>query len=216
MPLQLGGATVAPAVLPGFLLVALLICVAPGPDMAFIIAVSIGAGWRAGVQSAVGMALGQVLWTVATAFGLAALLHTSPLALVGIRVFGAGYLLWLGVTTLRSARSGSAGPQEHAPAGRNFAVRGMLTNLTNPKVMMFFAAFLPQFVRASAGPASVQMLTLGGLFLLAGLGVDSLVALAAGRLRLSMQPGRRTATVLNVIAGITFCALAAGLAAGIG
>jgi threonine/homoserine/homoserine lactone efflux protein len=204
---------IEPAVLPAFLLVVLLICIAPGPDMAFIIAMSIDWGWRAGVRAAIGMAAGQALWTVATALGLSALLRAEPAALDAIRIVGALYLLWLGITTLRSARASSNSSGEKAAStGRNFVVRGLLTNLGNPKVVMFFAAFLPQFVRPAAGPASFQLLTLGGIFVVAGLGVDSLVALGAGRLRLALQPGGRMATALSVTAGIVLCGLAVALA----
>ena len=202
------------SVLPGFLLVVLLICVAPGPDMAFIIAASTDRGTRAGVQAALGMAIGMALWTVATSLGLAALLRAEPAALDAIRVIGAAYLLWLGITTLRSARRSSISAQAPAPAGQNFVVRGMMANLINPKIVVFFAAFLPQFVRTSAGPASLQLLTLGGLFLLTGLGVDCLVALGAGHLRLALRTGGRLATGLSVTAGIVLCGLAVTLAAG--
>lgn len=205
---------VDPAVLPGFILVVLLICVAPGPDMAFIIAMSIDSGSLAGVRSAAGMAAGMALWTVATALGLGAILHELPAAFAAIRAAGAVYLLWLGITTLRSARAARAaggGGQAGVPE-RKFALRGMLTNLANPKIAVFFAAFLPQFVRSSAGPAWPQLLTLGALFLLAGLLVDSLVAMGAGRLRQALAPGGRMAAALSVTAGIVLCALAVGLA----
>ena len=182
--------------------------------MAFIIAASADRGTRAGVQSALGMAIGMALWTVATSLGLAALLHAEPAALYAIRVIGAAYLLWLGFTTLRSARRSSISAEAPAPARQNFVVRGMMANLINPKIVVFFAAFLPQFVRTSAGLVSLQLLTLGGLFLVTGLGVDCLVALAAGRLRLALRPGRRLATGLSVTAGIVLCGLAATLAAG--
>jgi len=211
---------VDPGMLSAFLLVALLICIAPGPDMVFIIAASIDRGSRAGVRSALGMATGIALWTVATALGLAALLHAAPAALDVIRVVGAGYLLWLGFTTLRSARSArsargsSVTTQAPASTGQNLIVRGLMTNLLNPKVVVFFAAFLPQFVRPAAGSVSLQLLTLGGLFLLMGLGVDCMVALAAGRLRQALHPGGRLATGLSVTAGVVLCGLAATLAAG--
>lgn len=176
--------------------------------MAFIIAMSIDSGSRAGVQSAIGMAVGQVLWTVATALGLAALLHAEPAALDAIRIVGAAYLLWLGFTTLRSARASATSTEPPASTGRKFFLRGMLTNLGNPKVIVFFAAFLPQFVRPAAGPVSLQLLSLGGLFVLAGLGVDSLVALIAGRFRKALNPGGRTARALSITVGLVLCALA--------
>jgi threonine/homoserine/homoserine lactone efflux protein len=206
---------VDPAVLPGFLVAVLLISLAPGTDMAFIIATSADRGSRSGVQAAVGMATGMVLWTLAATLGLGALLRAEPAVFASIRVLGALYLLWLGVRTLRSARARASASVKHqsASAATNLVWRGMLTNLTNPKILVFFVAFLPQFVRTSSGGASVQLLTLGGLFLLMGLGVDCLTALAAGSLRTMLRPGARTITALNVAAGATFCVLAAALAA---
>jgi threonine/homoserine/homoserine lactone efflux protein len=204
---------VDPAVLPGFLVAVLLICLAPGTDMAFVIATSVGRGSAAGVRSAVGMALGMVLWTIATALGLGALLHAEPAVFTSLRIVGAAYLAWLGISALRSARA-DAGAESPSPSpGTRLVGRGMLANLTNPKILVFFVAFLPQFVRPSSDAASVQLLTLGGLFLLVGLGVDCLVALAAGSLRTVLRPGGGTARALNVAAGITFCVLAAALAA---
>jgi threonine/homoserine/homoserine lactone efflux protein len=204
---------VDPAVLPGFLVAVLLICLAPGTDMAFIIASSVDRGSGAGVQSAVGMAMGMAVWTVAATLGLGALLHAEPAVFASLRILGALYLSWLGVSTLRSARA-DAGNETPPPSAVTYLVgRGMLTNLTNPKILVFFVAFLPQFVRTSTNGASVQLLTLGGLFLLVGLGVDCLIALAAGSLRTMLRPGGRTATILNLAAGATFCVLAAALAA---
>jgi threonine/homoserine/homoserine lactone efflux protein len=204
---------VDPAVLPGFLVAVVLICLAPGTDMAFIIATSVDRGSGAGVQSAVGMAIGMAVWTIAATLGLGALLHAEPGVFASLRILGALYLLWLGVSTLRSARA-DAGSETPSPSAVTYLVgRGMLTNLTNPKILVFFVAFLPQFVRTSTNGASVQLLTLGGLFLLVGLAIDCLVALAAGGLRTMLRPGERAATVLNVAAGATFCVLAAALAA---
>ena len=132
-----------------------------------------------------------------------------PVALTIVRP-GAVYLGWLAVTTLRSAtRSGSAPPSTD---GRRLLARAVLTNVTNPKVILFFAAFLPQFVRPGHGPTAVQMLTLGLLFLVVGLVIDSVVGLLAGRLRDVLSPGSRAAAALGVMAGLTFGTLAAVLA----
>jgi threonine/homoserine/homoserine lactone efflux protein len=204
---------VDPAVLPGFLIAVLLICLAPGTDMAFIIAMSVGRGSRAGVQSAVGMAIGMAIWTAAAALGLGALLHAEPAVFASLRVLGAVYLLWLGVTALRSARADANTETPSPPAPTYLVGRGMLTNLTNPKILVFFVAFLPQFVSTSSNGEGMQLLILGGLFLLVGFSVDCLVALSAGKLRSMLRPGGRAATTLNVAAGATFCVLAVALAA---
>ncbi len=89
----------------------------------------------------------------------------------------------------------------------------MLTNLTNPKVVLFFAAFLPQFVRSGHGPVAVQLLTLGLVFLVAGLVSDSVIGLLAGRLGQALAPGHRGAVALGWVAGLTFAVLALVLVA---
>jgi threonine/homoserine/homoserine lactone efflux protein len=197
-----------PSVLPGFLGAALVICLAPGPDMAFIVAASIGWGARAGVRSAIGMAGGMGLWTVGSAVGLGALLRAVPAAFDAVRLAGAAYLCWLGLGALRSLR---VAPHEDASVGarERLVLRGVIANLTNPKIFMFFVAFLPGFVSSGSSSASAQLLTLGVLFLTVGLCVDSGVAFAAGRLRELARPGGRAALTMTLAAAVTYLALAA-------
>ncbi|BCJ37082.1 hypothetical protein Athai_45850 [Actinocatenispora thailandica] len=196
-----------PALLPGYLVAVLLIAIAPGPDMAYIVAAATAHGPRAGVLSAAGMAAGMVVHVTATAVGLAALLTAVPVALDLIRLAGAAYLGWLAVDTLRSATGGGL-------AGRATPTRGQLlrratmTNLANPKVILFFAAFLPHFVRLDRGSVTAQLLALGAMFLLVGLLVDSVIGLAAGQLRTALAPGSRAGRTLTVLAGATFAVLA--------
>lgn len=200
-----------PAVLPGYLAAVLLVTIAPGPDMAYIVATASARGARAGVLSATGMALGMVVHVTAAALGLAAVLAAAPWTLVVVRLAGAGFLAWLAVGTLRSARA----PANDAPApgdGR-LLLRAVLTNLTNPKVILFFAAFLPHFVRPGHAPVAVQFLLLGVLFLAVGLVVDSTVGLTAGRLGAALAPDGRAGRIRTVLAGLTFAALSALLVA---
>lgn len=195
-----------PSVLPGFLTAVILVTIAPGPDNTYIAAVALSRGPRAGLVSAVGMSLGMVVHVCAAALGLALLLHSTPWALTVVQLGGGGYLGWLAVTTLRSSRdSHSTGAES---AGGKLLKRAVFTNLTNPKVILFFAAFLPQFCRAGHGPIAVQLLTLGLVFLLVGLVSDSAIGLTMGRLGKALAPGGRTAAVLNVVSGITFGGLA--------
>ncbi|MFB9834299.1 LysE family translocator [Actinoallomurus acaciae] len=195
------------AVLPGYLLAVLLVTIPPGPDNAYIVAVAIDRGPRAGVLSAVGMSLGMLVHVTAASLGLAIVLRSAPLALTAVRLGGAAYLAWLAVTTLRSARR--SGHVTHAPPpDRRVLARAVLTNLTNPKVILFFAAFLPQFARAGRGPAALQFLTLGLIFLLVGLAWDSLVGLSAGRLGGALKSDGRAAAAVTVTAGVTFAVLA--------
>ncbi|MDF3299436.1 LysE family translocator [Streptomyces tropicalis] len=206
--LRCGGAVLDPGVLPGYLLAVLLVTLPPGPDNAYIIAVAVARGPRAGVLSAVGMSLGMVVHVTAASLGLSLMLRSTPAVLAVVRLAGAAYLAWLAVTTLSSARqAGVAGPAA-APDHRILG-RAVLTNLTNPKIILFFAAFLPQFARSGHGPSSVQFLTLGLIFLVIGLAWDSVVGLSAGRLSTMLRQGSNAAIALNVVAGLTFGTLAA-------
>jgi threonine/homoserine/homoserine lactone efflux protein len=197
------------AVLPAYLVTVLVITLAPGPDNAYIAAIAVARGSRAGVLSALGMAVGMAVHVTAATLGLALLLRTIPVALTGVRLAGAIYLGWLAVSTLRSARDSATAPV--APPDRQILGRALLTNLTNPKIILFFAAFLPQFTRAGYGPISVQLLTLGVVFLVIGLVWDGIVGLFAARLGTRLARGTRAATKLNVVAGLTFGVLALAL-----
>lgn len=199
-----GPIVVDPSVLPGFITAAVLVTVAPGPDNAYIAAVAAERGTRAGVLSALGMGVGMVVHVAAASFGLAVLLASAPAALTVVRLGGAAYLGWLAFTTLRSVRSG-AGTTE-AP-DRQVVGRAVLTNLTNPKVILFFAAFLPQFVREGHGPAGWQLMTLGGIFLVLALVIDVVVGVVVGRLAGTAGGSGRAATALRVVAGLTFATL---------
>jgi threonine/homoserine/homoserine lactone efflux protein len=194
------------AVLPGFLVAVTLVTLAPGPDNTYIAAVALARGSRAGVLSAAGMSLGMVVHVSAAALGLAVLLHSTAWVLTAVQLAGATYLGWLAVTTLRTARRST--PLADAPPDRQLLKRAVLTNLTNPKVIIFFAAFLPQFTRHGHGPVAVQLLILGFIFLLVGLLCDSAIGLTVGRLGRSVAPDGRGATTLTVVAGLTFATLA--------
>ncbi|MGA8114350.1 MAG: LysE family translocator [Actinocatenispora sp.] len=203
---------VDPSVLPGYLVAVLLIAVAPGPDMAYVVAVAVAHGSRTGIVSAAGMALGMAVHVTVAALGLAVLLANVPWALDVIRLAGAGFLGWLAVDTLRSVRRpGQAG--RPPPTDGRILRRATLTNLANPKVILFFAAFLPHFVRPGHGPVTYQLLVLGLIFLLVGLLVDSAVGLTAGRLRTALTTGTRAHAALTILAGVTFAVLAALLLA---
>lgn len=193
-------------VLPAFLVAVFLVALAPGPDNTYIAAVAMARGTRAGLESAVGMSLGMMVHVGAAALGLAVLLRSSPEALVAIRFMGAAYLGWLAVTTLRSVRRGKL--TTGAPKDERLLRRAIITNLTNPKVILFFAAFLPQFTRPGHGPVALQLLTLGLLFLVVGLVCDSVIGVFAGHLGRRVGSTGRAAQALSVVAGLTFAALA--------
>jgi len=147
-----------------FLGVAVLVIVTPGPDTALTIRNALTGGRRAGTSTALGVACGQAIWTVATSAGLAALIVASEPVFEALRLVGAAYLVWLGVLSLRSAarRNGSKRPA-HPTAGvapaRAFR-QGFLSNLGNPKMALFFTSLLPQFA-PSSGSGFAWLLMLG-------------------------------------------------------
>ncbi len=148
-----------------FLVVSVLLILIPGPDTAVVTKNALISGRRPGVAAAVGVALGLTIWTAAAALGLAALLKASSLAFDALKVVGAVYLVWIGVQMLRARDTiGEAGVRA---AGRGHSVRalrqGLLSDLGNPKIAVFFTSFLPQFVHGT-GSAFVPLLALGGIF----------------------------------------------------
>jgi threonine/homoserine/homoserine lactone efflux protein len=196
-----------PTVLPAFLIATTLVIVAPGPDNTYIAAVAVAQGPRSGVLSAAGMALGMVVHVTAAVLGLAVLLRSTPWALEAIRIAGAGYLCWLAWSAYRS-RADAESRERSRSAAPVVLRRAVLTNLTNPKVVLFFAAFLPQFVRRDHGSVAGQLLVLGLIFLAIGLVSDSIIGLVVGRLGAAAGPGGRALKLVNIGAALTFAGLA--------
>ncbi|NEC68866.1 LysE family translocator [Streptomyces sp. SID9727] len=193
--------------LPAYLAAVAIITVAPGPDSAFIVATALARGPRAGLLSATGMALGMLAHVTAAALGLAALLRSIPAAQHVMELAGGLYLGWLAVTTARSARK----PQTvvtRTPSGGQVLRRAVLTNVLNPKTLLFFAAFLPRFTGTGNGPLWAQLLILGLIFLVMGLVWDCLIGLFAGRLGQGLARGCRAATTMSLVTAATFAVLA--------
>jgi threonine/homoserine/homoserine lactone efflux protein len=147
--------------LAGFLLVAIVVIVTPGPDTALTIRNTLLGGRRPGVATAAGVACGQAVWTLATSAGLAALIVASEPVFQAVKLAGAAYLVWLGFSALRDAIRGRTPERQSRPAPRTLAFRqGLLSNLGNPKMAIFFTSLLPQF----GGASFTALLALGFLF----------------------------------------------------
>jgi len=194
-----------------FLATGLALNLTPGPDMLYVAARSASEGRAAGVASALGIAAGTLVHIALVACGLAALLAAVPVAYTIVRLAGAAYLVYLGVRALW--RPSAMTERVLAPASRWAVFRqGVVTNVLNPKVALFFLAFLPQFVDPARGSPALQVLALGLLFDTSGTIVNLAVALgasgAAGRLRRSA----RAAQLLERATGALFVALGVRLA----
>jgi threonine/homoserine/homoserine lactone efflux protein len=194
-----------------FMTATLALNLAPGPDMLYVSTRSLTQGRRAGVISALGIAAGAVVHTIAIASGLAALLRAVPLAYEIVRLAGAAYLIWLGVQALLA----KSGPMDGKPLDRagewTIFRQGMITNLLNPKVALFFLAFLPQFVSAD-GPVAVQIIVLGCLFNLSGTLVNIGVAYLAASARGWLTTGARVRRIFRWLTASVFVGLGLRLA----
>ncbi len=183
----------------------------PGPDMMYVAARAVSQGRRSGIASALGIGAGTLFHISFVAFGLASLLAAVPAAYTAIRLAGAAYLAYLGVQALRS--TGEADERPLARGGGAAAFRqGVITNVLNPKVAMFFLAFLPQFVHPARGDTALQVIALGLLFDTTGTIVNVAVAIGASRIASRLRAARRTRLILDRLCGALFIGLGVRLA----
>jgi threonine/homoserine/homoserine lactone efflux protein len=162
-----------------FVVAGLVLNLTPGPDLLYITARSLGQGWRAGAASSLGIAAGCLVHTAAAALGISVLLQASPLAYDALRLAGAAYLVLLGVQALRQRPEAATVAALPPDSLRKVFWQGFVTNVLNPKVALFFLAFLPQFADPARGAFGLQVLALGTIFIFNGLWVCLLVARSA-------------------------------------
>jgi threonine/homoserine/homoserine lactone efflux protein len=195
-----------------FVTASLALIVVPGPDMIYVLTRGVSQGRAAGLVSATGVCSGILVHTAFAAVGLSAILAQSALAFSVVKYAGAAYLFYLGMRTILD-REGFADP-ERAGRARLSAVfrQGVLSNVLNPKVALFFVAFLPQFVDPAAGAAGLQMVGFGFAFTLMGLAVLSTVALSSGALGERLRRSPSLAGVLRWLTGSVLVALGLRLA----
>ena len=197
-----------------FFSLAIVLALAPGPDNLFVLMISAAEGRRAGFAVVAGLMVGVMGHTLAVALGLAALFAASATAFTVLKLAGAAYLLYLAWGAWRAPASlGAPGePAQRAQALPRLAARGLVMNLTNPKVLLFFLALLPQFVKPDQGSVAGQIVALGALFIVAGSLVFGAIVLAAGALRERLARSARAQRLLNRSAAVVFAGLALRLA----
>ena len=202
----------APHTLALFMLAALALNLTPGPDMLYVTARSVSDGRRAGIVAALGIGAGTLVHISALALGLAALLSAVPLAYDVLRIAGAVYLLVIGAQLLLRPRSARATAALAPASHQTIFVQAVVTNVLNPKVALFFLAFLPQFVDPSAGPAVAQIVLLGLLFDVQGTAVNVAVALLASGTTRRLRANAKAVSLLQRLTGAIFVTLGAKLA----
>ena len=197
-----------------FFSLAIVLALAPGPDNLFVLMISAAEGRRAGFAVVAGLMVGVMGHTLAVALGLAALFAASATAFTVLKLAGAAYLLYLAWGAWRAPASlGAPGePAQRAQAWPRVVGRGVVMNLTNPKVLLFFLALLPQFVKPDQGSVAGQIVALGALFIVAGSLVFGAIVLAAGALRERLARSARAQRLLNRSAAVVFAGLALRLA----
>lgn len=201
------------SVLPIFLVAVLALAVVPGPDLALIVSHALARGVRAGVWCSVGIAVAGFLQTVLVAFGLGQLLQRMPAIADAVRLVGAAYLMWIGISMFLKLKRRGQGAAEAPRAIKGetaygWLLRGLVNNLLNPKALLFFSLFLPQFATAQGDEIPLQIALLGVILTVIVMTVNVGVAWAAGSVRRVFRPGGRFDHVGTGVLGLVFVGLA--------
>ncbi len=189
----------------------LLLAIAPGPDNIFVLTHSAMHGSRSGIYITLGLCTGLIVHTVLVALGISTIFKVSVVAFTLLKTAGACYLLYLAWLALNAR---AAGLDERAGKKQSFFPlyrRGIIMNITNPKVAIFFMAFLPQFTHTTGGSITLQIVVLGTIFIISAFFVFSLISIGSGKIKALLIRSPKTQLVINRLAGIIFISLAVKL-----
>lgn len=197
-----------------YIVASLALIVTPGQDMIYVVSRSLAQGRIAGVCSAAGVATGILVHTAIVALGIGALLQASETLFMALKLAGAAYLVWLGIRLLlqRGAAEIAAARGQAQSAASLFA-QGVVSNVTNPKIIVFFLAFLPQFVTPADAHPTQHLVFLGVLYAVMGFAVKACVGVAAGALSERLLRSRSALLWMNRVSGTVLVALGLRLAA---
>lgn len=195
-----------------FIAASVVLALAPGPDNIFVLTQSALYGRIAGLMVVFGLCTGLIVHTCAVALGVAVIFQTSALAFSLLKFFGAAYLVYLAYGAYKAGASDLDASNGGSGHYGKLYLRGIVMNVTNPKVSIFFLAFLPQFADPVRGSVSLQIISLGALFMVATVFVFGGVALLAGALGKVLRRSKNIQTYLNKFAAMVFLGLACKLA----
>ena len=190
----------------------LVLAFIPGPDNIFVMTQAAMRGWKVGVSVTLGLCTGLMVHTALVAFGVAVIFQKSALAFGLLKFAGAAYLLYLAYGAFRAGPASLEGQALRPEPFWRLYLRGIVMNVTNPKVAIFFLAFLPQFISASAGPVVPQVAVLGAVFIACSLFAFSLISVLAGAISARLMRSEKAQIMLNRVAALVFVGLAAKLA----
>ncbi|WP_279223320.1 LysE family translocator [Megamonas hypermegale] len=194
-----------------FLIASMLLTIAPGPDIMYLLAKSLADGARSGISLALGLTTGLIFHTTLVIIGVAAIIQQSPLAFAILKYAGAAYLLYLAWGAFHA--QGNLKLNAVNKSGSYFKLyrRGVIMNVLNPKVLLFFLAFLPQFVDLNSDSVSLQIAFLGFIFGLQTLVIFSLVAICAGKVRDYILNIKNFNKIMGYIQGIVLLLISLAL-----
>lgn len=187
-----------------FLSAAIILTIMPGPDNLFTLAQSIAKGKKAGIYTTLGLCTGLVVHITAAAAGISAIIYQSSIAFNIVKYLGAGYLLWLAYKSFRDKGGSFELQAEDSLDYKALYKRGVIMNLLNPKVSLFFLAFLPQFVSYNAGNVPLQMLVLGVIFLVQAFVIFSLISIFSGIVGTFLRKNTSFGRKMNLVQGCLF------------
>lgn len=202
---------ITPDVLSLFVLSSCALALAPGPDNIFVLTQSAMNGRAAGLLVTLGLCTGLLFHTAAVAVGVAAIFAASVLAFTILKVVGAAYLVYLAWGAFRATGSVQQSDDATSVSGRSLYFRGVIMNITNPKVAIFFLAFLPQFADPDRGSVTWQIILFGAIFMVATLFIFGSVAWFSGFVGEKIRKSPKVQAAINKLAGIVFLGLAARL-----
>lgn len=197
-----------------FLAASILLTLAPGPDILYLLTKSLASGAKSGITLAFGLVSGIVFHTFLVMVGVAAIIQNSTFAMTALKIFGAAYLVFLAWRSFKAAKRGTQISMQKASGENSFIEiyrRGVLMNVLNPKVLLFFLAFLPQFVDLSAENSSLQIILLGVTFAAQAFIIFSAIAIGAGKVRKLLFQKKNLAQILNFVESAVLAIIAATL-----
>ncbi|MFT2111094.1 LysE family translocator [Marinomonas sp. 2405UD68-3] len=203
----------SPEIIITFIMISTLLCFSPGPDNILILSQSAINGRKVGVYITLGLCIGLLIHTLLVFFGISALIKASPIAIEIIRLFGASYLTYLAWGAFNTKSESLPNLKSEVIKANKLIQKGAIMNLSNPKVIIFFLAFLPQFTSTYEGALSVslQFLYLGLIFTIVAFTSFSLIAYLSGFLSAVISTKPSIQTILNKISSVVFLALAINL-----
>jgi len=195
-----------------FLGAAIVLTIMPGPDNMFTLAQSLAKGKNAGIFTTLGLCTGLLVHIAAATIGISALIYKSAFAFTIVKYAGAAYLLYLAYKSFRDKGSSLQLKNEDNLSYKSLYKKGVIMNLLNPKVSLFFLAFFPQFINYEMGLISMQMLIYGILFLLQALFIFSLISIFAGKAGYYLRKNPTISRKMNVLQGILFTLIGLNIA----